>query len=139
MSGFYPKLSVVLIEIYRAPSSNGGVERNHKVGKRVMSQLRCRMNETNVQKQVSIAHNNTQINRKVQSQRSSIIHGVLSTLCLQSFSQSEELDVLGEANDICDYEEEQWDDDQVLMDTSLLNIEEAETIPDALIFPDLDD
>ena len=63
MKATYPNLSTLLVKIYRAPSSTGGIERNHKVGKRVLTQCRTRMNELNYQRQVAVAHNSHQIRR----------------------------------------------------------------------------
>ena len=64
MKGIYPNLSEVLVKFYRAPSSTSGVERNHKVGNRVLTQTRTRLTVLSVQKQVAIQHNNTQVKRK---------------------------------------------------------------------------
>lgn len=60
----YPCLSKVLYNVYRAPASTAGVERNHKVNKRVLNNLRCRLSDDRVEKQVSVAHNKSQLDRE---------------------------------------------------------------------------
>ena len=66
---YYPTLSRVLYNVFRAPASTSGVERNHKVNKRVMSSLRCRLGEGRVEKQVSVTHNSGQLKRDTDSKR----------------------------------------------------------------------
>lgn len=53
----YPKLSDVLIKVYTGPASTAGVERQHKVGKRVHTSRRNRTGAGKVEQQVAIAHN----------------------------------------------------------------------------------
>lgn len=65
----YPALSAVLCEVYRAPASTAGVERNHKVMKRVLTKTRCRTGDNKVERQVFIAHNSAQIKRSVNNRR----------------------------------------------------------------------
>lgn len=57
----YPHWSKILYNIFRAPESTSGVDRNQKLNKRVFSSLRCRMGEGNVERQASVAHNSQKI------------------------------------------------------------------------------
>lgn len=42
-SALFPFVSKGLIEVYLAPGSTAGIERNYKIGKKVLSQRRCRL------------------------------------------------------------------------------------------------
>ncbi|KAI0566438.1 hypothetical protein FGB62_8g20 [Gracilaria domingensis] len=63
----YQGLRNVLVDVFQALASPAGVERNHKVGKRVLSNRCCRMGEASVECQVSISHNMIQLRRVVPS------------------------------------------------------------------------
>lgn len=43
-------LSHTLYNVHRAPPSTAGVERNHKINKRVLGSIRCRLNDDKVEK-----------------------------------------------------------------------------------------
>jgi hypothetical protein len=57
LRGQYPTLASVLVKVYIAPGSASGVERQHKVGKRVHTARRNRTGSGKVERQVAIAHN----------------------------------------------------------------------------------
>lgn len=66
----YPTMSRALYNVFRAPASTAGVERNHKVNKRVLNPTRCRLSEDRVEKQVSVAHNLAHLEREQARKRS---------------------------------------------------------------------
>jgi len=55
--GKYPHLAAALIKVYTGPASTAGVERQHKVGKRVHTARRNRTGGGKVERQVAVAHN----------------------------------------------------------------------------------
>lgn len=61
----YPTLSVVLDDMYRCAASTAGIERHHKVGKRVLNSGRERMGAGKVEKQVAISHNDMKLDQDV--------------------------------------------------------------------------
>ncbi|KAI0557964.1 hypothetical protein FGB62_247g00 [Gracilaria domingensis] len=63
----HPKLSMKMMQLFRSPASTAGVERNHKIGKSVMSQRRCRMLDASVARQVAITNNMFHLRKKVRS------------------------------------------------------------------------
>lgn len=136
MKGPYPNLSELLVDIFKALGSTGGVGRNQKVGKRVLSQKRCRSNDISYQKQVSISHNNVQLERQVLAERTKGFREVISRLCTplqttyQYFDEPDQDDISNDAME--------WDDEAVLLETCVLDIEGPEKTPDAIIFPDVD-
>lgn len=66
----YPHLSRILYNVFRAPASTAGVERNHKTNKRVLSPTRCRLSDDRVEKQVCVAHNSVHLERGEPRKRS---------------------------------------------------------------------
>jgi hypothetical protein len=56
-AGVYGVLAQALLQIYKGPASTAGVERHHKYGKRVSSNLRGRLGEGKIERQVAIAYN----------------------------------------------------------------------------------
>lgn len=92
----YPTLGPLLSNLYRAPASTSGVERNHKVNKRVMSTLRCRLSDKKVEKQVSVCHNSSQLTRSINNKRDDAMHVLLS--------RSGEGELGGNTNDLTDLE-----------------------------------
>lgn len=65
MKDVYLCLSATLYEVYRPPLSSSGIERNHKVDKRVQTARRGSLVEGKVEKQVAVAHKKCQLGRQV--------------------------------------------------------------------------
>lgn len=65
-----PNLFEALSHVFRAPSSSAGVERNHKISKKVHRRERCRLGDGKVERQTFIAHNVNTMKRKGQARRS---------------------------------------------------------------------
>ena len=94
LQSVYPSLSKVLFHVYRSPASTAGVERNHKMNKRVHSKIRCRIAETKVEKQVSVAHNSSQFLRNLQNKRTSRFERHIA----RHFEETESTAPVGEEN-----------------------------------------
>jgi hypothetical protein len=77
----YSTLAPFLIKIYTGPASSAGVERHHKVGKRVHTQRRNRTGGGKVERQVAIAHNTATITRQLSMKRHQFELTQISTLC----------------------------------------------------------
>lgn len=73
----YPALTKVLCEVYKAPASSAGIERNHKVNKRVHNSRRGRLGDGKVERQVAVAHNTSQLARKLPTKRGSGFEGII--------------------------------------------------------------
>ena len=149
MKGIYPNLSEVLVKVYRAPSSTSGVERNHKVGNRVLTQTRTRLTFLSVQKQLAIQHNNTQVKRKYSKSRInsflvSMVHYLIKSTQpeQQAAPSSSPTPSVNGVND-CDSDVEdvalQWDEVAILLETSLLGCEDVSSITDSIIFTHVDE
>ena len=142
----YDQLSELLVKFYRAPASTSRIERNHKVGKRVLSQTRTRMAELSRQNQVAIANNNFQHRWSSSTSREHCVHAVILTyfdgLKCQS-SQEPALSVPGtpESNTETVVEDEgdvlQWDEFSIMLETSLMDLQNPFDIPNGLIFGDI--
>jgi hypothetical protein len=65
----YTKLAPVMIKVYSGPGSTAGVERQHKVGKRVHSSRRNRSGVGKVERQVAVTHNASVYNMKLPAKR----------------------------------------------------------------------
>lgn len=66
----YKTLAPMLMEVYqKAPASSAGVERHHKVGKRVHSSGRAGLGGGRVESQVGIAHNDRQLAQDAEDKR----------------------------------------------------------------------
>lgn len=85
----YPHLSKILYNVLRAPASTAGVERNHKVNKRVLSSLRCRLGDSKVEKQVTVAHNDCQLTRSLPNKRNVGFEAVISRSAFSSAGGSD--------------------------------------------------
>lgn len=53
LSGSFLSISDVLVNVYCKPSLTSGVEKNHRSGKQVVTQLRGHLNDFNAQKEAS--------------------------------------------------------------------------------------
>lgn len=65
----FPVLSALLMKVYSVPASTAGVERQHKVAKRIHTAARNRMSTGNVEQQVAIAHNGAVDEMNLQEER----------------------------------------------------------------------
>lgn len=63
VQSYYLALSRVLYNVYRVTASTSSVEPNHKINKRVFNTMRFLLSYDRVEKQVSIMHNWSQLNR----------------------------------------------------------------------------
>ncbi|KAG2773443.1 hypothetical protein JG687_00009635 [Phytophthora cactorum] len=57
------------MKVYSAPASTAGVERNHKVAKRIHSASRNRTSRGKVEEQVAVAHNSVVLDLEIDSYR----------------------------------------------------------------------
>lgn len=130
----FPHLSKCLIEVYCAPASSSAVERNHKTGKAVMSQQRCRLSDLGYQRQVSVAYNGSQLIRKLKNTRGHGFEKYMLTSC-EDPSVSIPSDHSSEDSSDCSEDEEET----LKLSSSICDVETPEMIPDDLIFIDLDD
>ncbi|GMF31545.1 unnamed protein product [Phytophthora fragariaefolia] len=67
--GKFPTLSSILVKVYTAPGSTAGVERHHKVARRVHSAARNRIGAGKEEKQVSVVHNAAVAKLKLRTER----------------------------------------------------------------------
>ncbi|KAI0563546.1 hypothetical protein FGB62_37g06 [Gracilaria domingensis] len=52
-----PDLANALVKVYKSPASSAGVERNHKIAKRIFTSRRGRTGELKIENQVAVSHN----------------------------------------------------------------------------------
>jgi len=78
--GKYKYLTAELLKIYTGPASTAGVERQHKVGKRVHTARRNRAGGGKVEQQVAVAHNSATARRKLTHTRHAFEH-ILAQAC----------------------------------------------------------
>jgi hypothetical protein len=67
----FPVLAERLMKVYSVPSSTAGVERNHKVAKRIHTAARNRMSSGKVEQQVAVAHNGVVSSMTLKDERQS--------------------------------------------------------------------
>ncbi|KAH9101481.1 hypothetical protein AeMF1_021804 [Aphanomyces euteiches] len=65
----YDTLSDVLIRLHRNPTGAAGGERNHKTGKLVHSKSRVKLSSSNIEMQVAVAFNSSQLVREIPFKR----------------------------------------------------------------------
>ncbi|KAI0560775.1 hypothetical protein FGB62_100g17 [Gracilaria domingensis] len=127
----FAHLSSALDQVYRAPASTSAVERHHKVSKRILTQLRCRLHDLNLERQVAVAHNSAVLRRTPLHKRHSgfdkVLELVRDIVHHQGSTVVSDLNSQGQV----DFE---WDDDLVLLEMSLTEIETPSSIPNALVF-----
>jgi hypothetical protein len=87
----YQNLAPTLVQIHGSPAGAVGGERNHKTGKRVLSKQRVRLKRNDVERQVAISFNSSQLERKFSKKRSKTIVDYLATIASSS-SDSHELE-----------------------------------------------
>jgi len=61
--GTYPVLASIMVDLYVAPTSTAGVERNHKYGKMVQTCRRGRLGDGKMEKQVCVAYNGVSLEK----------------------------------------------------------------------------
>lgn len=132
LKGVYSKISEDMIENYWEPRSTSAVERNQKIGKKVLSQTRCHLYDLQYEKQDSIMHNSIHIRRKLPPQIHGWLYETISKLLSPlptSISENEtELNVAEtEQTTERDYE-------AILLETGILDVDNPSFIPDSLIF-----
>lgn len=118
--GKYKLLSKVLVKVFSAPSSTSGVERNHTTGKSVMYQLRRRLNDFSLQKQVNVAFNGNRLKRFLPTTGGAGFEKGLSSLCDGSADRQTTMLEFNPNNSSLDMSE--LDDEIVCLKTSLLDI-----------------
>ena len=69
VKGEYKHLAPLMIQVYKAPASTAGVERQHKVGKRVHTSSRNRSGDGKVERQTAIVHNDSCLARQLGTDR----------------------------------------------------------------------
>lgn len=132
MEGKFKLLSKVLVRVFSAPSSTAGVERNHKVGKAVMTQLRCTLKDFSFMKHVSVSFNGNQLKRSISTTRGVGFDKSLSTFFDNVVDESSVMVDFNPDNSSLDMSD--MDEELVRLETSLLDVNGPEQIPDDLIF-----
>lgn len=133
----YPALAPTLMQVYMAPASTAGVERNHKTGKRVLCARRSRCGTGKVERQLAIAHNGHFINRERESRKSTQLRGggFESIIVGVASGMPEDLPM---PRQNCDDEESDDETDDELLRV-IASAASAEDILDDDIFPNRDD
>lgn len=103
VSGTYPLLSSALIKVFTAPGSTSGVERQHKIGKRVHNATRSRSGNGKVERQVAVGHNCAIAKRSLSSKRQGF-EKVIASCCSDDQAQVTESstnDLVMAESDLC--------------------------------------
>lgn len=130
LNNVYPCLSVAMAEVYCAPSSTAAVERNHKTGKAVLCQQRCRLHDLAYQRQVCVAYNGHQVKKRIAYTRGEGFDKHLQTFCEKpTTTMITKIEDDDDAFDFSDMEE-----DILMLETSLANVESPHQIPDDILF-----
>ncbi|KAI0558418.1 Ribonuclease H-like protein [Gracilaria domingensis] len=124
----YQKLGTLLVDVFRSPASTAGVERNHKVGKRVLSQRRCRLGDPTIERQVGIAHNMFQLRKVVPGNTQRKYAALFTELFTQSSSTSNSVQLVEELISNVN------SDDTDTLPTPVLNTDHPEDIPNYFLF-----
>lgn len=133
----FKELSTVLCEVYRAPASGAGIERNHKQNKRVHTALRSRLGGGKVEKQVAISHNASQRQREVDHKRSRFEHHLREAARLGSNSSpSTNVERNNGIADECSASDDE--DDALHLEALLANASDPSSINDGDMFNDLE-
>ena len=74
MSDKFPFLAPIMTQVFKAPASSAGIERQHKVGKQVHSSRRSRLSPGSVEMQVAVTYNIAASNRVVSHTRHRFEH-----------------------------------------------------------------
>lgn len=111
LTDVYPTLATTLMQVYQAPASTSGTERNHKVGKKVHTSVRSRLSAGKVERQLAIAHNGHFLNREreMRSAAKQRIGGFESIIAAVASDQVPEADITLQD----DNEDEDISDDEV--------------------------
>ncbi|KAI0557485.1 Ribonuclease H-like protein [Gracilaria domingensis] len=162
LRGKFPHLALALDEVYRSPASTAGIERNHKITKRVLSERRCRLGELTMEKQVAVAHNASICRRvprnirhkgflellphvqaavpsppqhvaAIQTAPNAPLHPGHSAVATPTNPETETQSGSESENQNQEGTEE-WDDEAVLLEIQLMEINSAENIPDDILF-----
>lgn len=73
MTEVYPALAKKLMQVYMAPASTAGVERNHKTGKNILCARRASCGPGKIERQLAIAHNGHFLNREREARRAAVL------------------------------------------------------------------
>ena len=74
LSDKFPFLAPIMTQVFKAPASSAGIERQHKVGKQVHSSRRSRLSPGSVEMQVAVTYNIAASNRVVSHTRHRFEH-----------------------------------------------------------------
>ncbi|KAI0561490.1 hypothetical protein FGB62_80g00 [Gracilaria domingensis] len=127
----FAHLSPALDQVYIAPASTSAVERHHEVSKRILTQLRCRLHDLNLERQVAVAHNSADLRRTPLHKRQSGFDKFLEIV--RDVGHHQGSTVLSDLNSQGQVDVE-WGDDLVLLKMSLAEIETPSSIPNPLVF-----
>lgn len=128
----FAELARTMVEIFQAPASAAGIERNHKMNKQVHTALRSRLGNGKVEKQVAIAHNEQQHKRPLKQKRAKCEYYLREAARLASSSQ---IQSDGTHDGRFGYEDEGEGDEH--MEALLAIATGPESISDSTIFSDL--
>lgn len=146
LTGQYPWLSVVLVDVFRSPGSLNGFKRVDSISNKILVQRQGRSNGSNgrnevpsetEQKRMAIAHNSDEMSRSMPMKHSKAFEFFISTLCGCGPSEGSQYEFVGEAaeDDGCAHKgEETYDEDAMMLQLSLADIPDPQYIPDSLIF-----
>ncbi|KAG2786033.1 hypothetical protein PC129_g10805 [Phytophthora cactorum] len=96
----FPTLADLFVKVYTAPGSTAGVERQHKVAKRVHTAVRNRTGGGKVHEQVAVAHNSVvaklQLDDKRQQFEKWIVSEYIGTVASEATAAAECDDTQGD-------------------------------------------
>ncbi|KAI9982158.1 hypothetical protein PInf_008049 [Phytophthora infestans] len=151
----FPVLAELLVKVYTSPASTAGVERQHKVGKRIHSSARNRLGAGLVEEQDAVAHNAAVATMEAPLQRQRFEQHMVSDFVMKAGLQSgggdaridsgearepaDEVETAGAEEGIAEVLTEAELMEQEILEAALSLVSTPLDIDDNILFPNVDD
>ncbi|PXF43656.1 hypothetical protein BWQ96_06561 [Gracilariopsis chorda] len=126
-----PHLAAASEKAYRALASTAAVERNHIIGKRVLSAKRCRKSDLLLERQVAVAQNSLVLRRTLTHKRMEAFDKLMLSVLELNWEQGE---AISDEPETVAVEDDGWDNEQVLTEISLSQIVTLDVMPNSVVF-----